>query len=444
MLIPLGILSASRAAGFVYRLQTLGGAGIEYGYQIAIDSENNFYAVGATSSAGSGGEDLLLVKYDSTGAIQWQRALGGSSTETGRGIVLDSANNIYVLGSTNSTPGTLADILVAKYDSNGTIQWQRRLGTSTGANDFGSGIAIDSSGNPHIAGATESVGFGSYDFYFARMSPTGSIQSQRTIGRPAYDYCTGIGVDAADNIYLIGDSNWSTSGISDFLLVKISPTGSILWQRRMGGNNLTIGYRVAFDSSGNVYATGHSNSSGTFGNRDVILVKYNSSGSIQWQRRLGGSQNEQGIAVATDSSGGVYVAGYTASTGAGGEDVLIAKYDTSGTIQWQRVLGGTGNERAESIAFDSMGNLFVLGETTSAGAGGRDLLLAVLPSDGSLTGTYVLNGANITYAASSLSSAASTLTEASSSLLTDTYALSNSTASFTSASISLTSHRTDI
>ena len=191
---------------------------------------------------------------------------------------------------------------------------------------------------------------------------------------------------------------------------------------------------IAADSSGNCYVGGYTASAGA-GNNDVLITKYNTSGTIQWQRTLGGTGADYGYGIAVDSSGNCYVAGLTNSAGAGSTDVLITKYNTSGTIQWQRILGGANQDRGNGIALDSSGNCYVTGYTDSAGAGGNDVLITKLPGDGSKTGTYGV----WTYQSSSLTAATSSLTAATSSLTAATSTLTAATSSLTSATYSLTS-----
>ena len=138
-----------------------------------------------------------------------------------------------------------------------------------------------------------------------------------------------------------------------------------------------------------------------------------------WIALVGGTGGDYGRSVAVDSAGNVIVTGYTASAGAGSNDFLIAKYDSAGTLQWQRTLGGTGSDVGLSVTTDSAGNIIVTGYTDSAGAGSFGFMVAKLPPDGSLTGTY----GPFTYQASSLTDAASSLTDAASSLTDQAAAL---------------------
>ena len=149
-----------------------------------------------------------------------------------------------------------------------------------------------------------------------------------------------------------------------------------------------------------------------------LISPFNGSTNF-WIKLLGGASNDTGNSIAVDSSGNVYVTGYTGSQGAGGNDILITKYNTSGVIQWQRTLGGAGTDAGNSIAVDSSGNVYVTGYTGSQGAGGYDILIAKLPSDGSLAGTY----GNFIYQASTLTDTTSVLTTVPSALTAATSTL---------------------
>ena len=215
--------------------------------------------------------------------------------------------------------------------------------------------------------------------------------------------------------------------------------GIIYWLATLGGVSGDEGNSTAIDSADNVYMFGYTGSTGA-GRNDFLLAKYNSAGTIQWQRILGGSSDEEGYSVAIDSADNVYVLGRTDSTGAGNHDFLLAKYNSAGTIQWQRVLGGASIEEGYSVAIDSADNVCMLGKTTSTGAGSSDFLLAKLPNDGSLTGTYVLDGVDMVYATSTLTAATSTLTAATSTLTAATSSLTAATSTLTAATSTLTEH----
>jgi uncharacterized delta-60 repeat protein len=429
-LIPLGFWAAS-GGGVSYWIATLGGTGSDYGNSIAIDSENNSYVLGYTDSTGAGSNDFLLAKYDSEGTIQWQRVLGGTGDDQGLSISTDSSNNVYVTGFTN-----VGLFFIAKYNPAGTIQWQRVLGSSS---ENSLSIAIDSSNNVYVTGYTSSTGAGGSDELIAKYNSSGTIQWQRTLGGTNTDQARSIKTDSSNNIYILGRTRSTGAGSYDFLIAKYNSSGTIQWQRTFGGASTEDGRSIKIDSSNNIYVFGDTYSTGA-GGSDVLLAKYDSSGIIQWQRTFGGVNNEFGYSVGADSSNNIYIVGSTESEGEGSLDILIAKYDSSGTIQWQRTMGGLSSDYANSVAVDLGDNLYIFGTTNSAGAGMSDSLIAKIPNNGGLTGTYILNGVNIVYSASSLTSSTSSLTSSTSSLTDASSSLIGTIPALSSSSAALTSH----
>ena len=198
------------------------------------------------------------------------------------------------------------------------------------------------------------------------------------------------------------------SGISTKLLQAAAGGGVVVsWIALLGGTETDIGNAVAIDSANNIIVVGYTASDGADG-IDLLIAKYNSAGSLQWDRTLGGVVSDIGNAVAIDSANNIIVVGYTKSVGAGGSDVLIAKYNSAGALQWDRTLGGTGSDTGRAVAIDSANNIIVTGRTDSDGAGGNDVLIAKLPPNGSGTGTY----GSFTYEAAVLTDAPAVLTDA--------------------------------
>lgn len=399
---------------------------------IAFDSSGNAYVCGTSNSSGS--NNLQIAKYDSFGVLQWQRQLGnGSGSNEGRGIAVDSSGNAYICGTANV--GGVVSIVLAKYNTSGTIQWQRRLYTGNG--DAGYAIATDSSGNVYVCGMDNTSGSGS--FIIAKYDTSGTIQWQRKLagGSSDYEVANGIGVDGSGNVYVVGYGPDGTSGSNVFLLAKYNSSGTLQWQRWHGATGTAIGYGIAVDSSGNSYICGYSSASGY---TSLEIAKYNTSGSIQSARALSDGvflANDRAYGIALDGLGNVYVCGHAPVGSGGTQDFIIAKYNTSLTLQWQRKLGGSTDDFAYGIAADGQGNVYVCGKT--AARGNDDFLLAKLPGNGTMTGTYSVGGYSFTYAASSLTDSSSSLSQSTATLTSSTSTLTDASTSLTDAASSLTS-----
>jgi uncharacterized delta-60 repeat protein len=216
---------------------------------------------------------------------------------------------------------------------------------------------------------------------------------QQTWGGNNYEQASGLAVDSGGNIYSTGVTTTYGLGIGDVFLLKYNGNGTLLWQRTWGGVGNDVGTGVAVNSSGDVYVTGYTNSSGA-GGFDAILLKFNSAGSLVWQRSWGGRGNDYGYGIALDARGGVYVSGETTSLGAGGSDAFVLKTDASGNLLWARTWGGNGDDSGRSIATDSLGSIYVAGYTQSFGAGYPSAFLLKLNSTGDLLWQRIWIGSN--------------------------------------------------
>ena len=426
-----GTVSAVAQTGEDYWIATFGTGTSDFGQDIAIDSSGNVYVTGYTGSSGAGSNDFFIAKYSASGTIQWQRTLGASSNDMGAAIAVDSSGNVYVAGTTFS-PDT---ILIAKYNNSGTIQWQKTLG---GVGDHRTyDIAVDSSGNAYVTGKYYNGGSDS-GILLAKYDSSGNLQWQKRTSGGTEDIGHSIKLDSSGNIYIVGQTRTNAT-YHDILVIKLDSSGSVIWDRAItsASNNSDVGQGVAIDSSGNVYVTGKVNDGGI----KLFVAKFNSSGTIQWQRTLSGN-GEYGYGVGVDGSGNVYVVGTTYITGKS-YDILIAQWNSSGTIQYQRTLGGGGNtyEGAEAIELDSSGNMYIVGWQQSSGDGAY---IIKLPGDGSLTGSYSTPGYTLTYANYSTTHTNSSFSANARSITTTAVNQTDTASSFTDSQSSIPSSTTSV
>jgi hypothetical protein len=158
--------------------------------------------------------------------------------------------------------------------------------------------------------------------------------------------------------------------------VKLNSSGDIEWQKCLGGTNWDVAYTIQQTSDGRFIVAGYTESndgdvSGNHGNSDYWVVKLDSSGDILWQKCLGGTSWDFANSIQQTSDGGFIVAGYTESNDGdvsgnhGGSDAWVVKLNSSGDIEWQKCLGGTGDEYVNSIKQTSDGGFIVAGCTKS-------------------------------------------------------------------------------
>jgi len=393
----------------------IGGTSADYGRGIATDSGGNVYVTGnyrvtatlapGTTLTSAGSYDAFVAKYDASGTVQWATSIGGTSADLGIDIATDSNGNVYVtghyssysitIGSTTLTRVGSYDAFVAKYDTSGTVQWATRIGgTDT---DNGHGIATDSDGNVYVTGnyrgsitigSTTLTNSGSDDVFVAKYDTSGTVQWATSIGGTSADYGRGIATDSGGNVYVtgnysgsitIGSTTLTSAGSDDAFVAKYDTSGTVQWATSIGGTSNDYGRGIATDSSGNVYVIGEYSGTLTIGSTtltgagsdDVFVAKYDTSGTVQWAKGIGGTSADYGRGIATDSGGNVYVTGNysgtatfapgTTLTSTASYDVFVTKYDASGTVQWATSIGGTSADNVSGIATDSNGNVYVTG-----------------------------------------------------------------------------------
>ena len=368
---------------------------------------------------------FLIRPIGHTQTIEWQKNLGGSEDEVATAIA-QTSDGYIVAGYTESNDHDVSghhgdnDYWVVKLNAAGNIQWQKCLGGS--ADDIAYAIIQTSDGGYVVAGSTGSNNgdvsgnHGTYDYWVVKLSATGNMQWQKCLGGSSSDHAYSL-ARTADGGYVVAGASMSNDGdVSgnhgdyDDWVVKLDATGTIQWQKSLGGDEEDIAYSIVQTNDGSYLVAGLSHSDNgdvitNHGGDDYWVVKLNSSGDVQWQKSLGGSGYEEAHAVVQASDGGYIVAGYTESkdgdvtgnhSGPYGTtyDEWVVKLDAGGAIQWQKCLGGRDDEEANAMARTANGGYIIAGASESddgdatANYGNGDFWIVKLAGNG----TFVENG----------------------------------------------------
>jgi len=388
-------------------IKTLGGSSSDFGYGIQADG-TDFYITGSTQSIGQGSWDTVIAKYNSNGTLQWQRLIGGSDQDFAYELDVDSSGNIYVVGYMESDGEGQQDVMFLKYNSSGNILIQQALGYGPVGIETGYDIVVDGTSvyvSAELNNAAE--GEGSYDQYLIKYNTSGVVQWERLLGGSSGDKGRGVGVDGSGNVYMAGESTnvGSPIGGLNATLAKYNSSGTLQWQRRLAGSGTDRFSALVVDSSGNCYAGGSTTSDGA-GGTDMLLAKYNSSGVLQWQRVIGGTGSDVINKVALDGSGNVFACGFSTSEGVGSNNIPVLKFNSSGVLQWQNVLGATGSNQGKGVSVDSNGDVCIIG-FSPVGPGASAMVIARFDGDGGGTGVF----GSFTYESMTLTDSAATLTD---------------------------------
>lgn len=379
-------------------------------------SFKNGLLLGSHNYTSYGKEDIYIVKYSPSGQLLWSKHLGSKGVDDCTGISLDPYDNLYVTGNYSDTFKTEnetfpsnghTDIFIAKYNKDGSLEWIKSQGNQF--RDYSYDIVADNFGNFYLTGtiSTDSshLKLINYVFdnkdtlltkggmFYAKYKANGDLIWAKMNGSNNYSNSkpSSITLDNNGNFYISGsfaDVNEYFDGIKlqsnsigyvlgTFFIAKYDSSGKAMWANRAGGKNsssstgATLNFSITeTDSKGNVYVTGdyyncdmlfdNGFTLNNIGDIDVFIVKYSSTGQLQWAKNAGGNSWDNATSIAVDNDDYVYIAGSYNWNGnsvigsdtlksLGKEDLFVAKYNSDGDGIWGISTGGDLNDKTNDI-----------------------------------------------------------------------------------------------
>jgi hypothetical protein len=363
--------------------------------------------------------DAYLVKYDAAGNVQWAKSFGGTGEDAIRSIVTDTDGKIYVLGNfasssitIGSTPYTNAgtgyqDLFLIKLDADGTILWSKK--SSGSYSETGEALSIDANGNLLMVGSfnSSSFTFGSQTVtgdgtsnkaFLFKIAGDGSVVWNKVIeGAHSVKSCAVTSDNAvvfigsySEATVQVGTTTLTNAGSSsyDIFVGKYDTDGTFVWAKSFGGDAAEEITDVAVDLNDKIYITGNllslsadfgginitNSGTGTLGfNGDFFIAKMDQSGTVEWARSAGTSNSaDGGRSIVTDINGIVYVVGGYDSSGinfglgvlpfTGSNQIFMVTYNATGTAIFNQKVGSTMGNNAHGIGIDNAGNILVAGD----------------------------------------------------------------------------------
>lgn len=366
--------------------------------------------------------DVFIAKYDPNGAVIWARRMGGTNDDRARSIAVDAQHNCYVTGRfvstnfsiggitlTNYSPNGNSSIFVAKFDASGNLLWARS--PDRGYDQSGWQVTADGIGNCYVTGSfrgtntfagTNLISRGLTDVLLLKYDPHGNLLWVQQAGGNDTDTGTALALDASGNAYLLanfrstnatfGNFLFSVNGndtVQNMVVAKYNSVGNVIWAKQFGGTDIDAGNGIVVDRFGNCSITGDFRSTNlvfgdisltksAFGFTDIFVAKLNPDGDALWAKAGRGEYTDSSMGIAVDFAGNSYIAGFFQSSHLvfdaltltnteadllNDADAFIAKFDSYGELLWGFQPIGTNEQRAFSIAVDSVASVYITGWT---------------------------------------------------------------------------------
>jgi hypothetical protein len=378
--------------------KSVGGTGNDYAESIQQTNDGGYIVVGISYSndgdvsGNQGASDCWVVKLNAFGTIEWEKSMGGSGDDNARLIQQTNDGGYIFIGPSDSNDGDVSgnhgnlDYWAVKLTSTGVIEWQKSLG-GTGY-EYAQYIQQTSDGGYIAAGSSfsndgdVSGNHGGFDCWVVKLNNEGTIVWQKSLGGLSNDEAESIQQTNDGGFILAGHSDSNDGDVSgnhggpDYWVVKLSSIGTIEWQKSLGGSGSDQAKSVQQTNDGGYIVAGYTSSndgdvSVNYGYLDFWVVKLNSLGTIEWQKTLGGSDFDLAQSIQQTNDGEYIVAGYSYSndvdvqSSQGNQDFWVVKLSSIGTIEWEKSLGGSGLENASSIQQTNEGGFIVAGSSNS-------------------------------------------------------------------------------
>ena len=390
----------SRDEGFTSIIKTSDGGYLSGGYSASVES-------GDKTQASQGNNDYWIVKSDQNGKKLWDKRYGGSGEDYLNRVIQTSDGGYLLVGSslseisgdkTQMSQGD-RDYWIVKIDKRGKKQWDKSYG-GRGYDELKKVLQLSTGeyllagfSNSPVSGDKSQASHGGNDFWLVKISSTGTKIWDKSYGGSLEETLGGI-VSTEEGGFLLGGSSWSgksgnkseeSRGKSDFWLVAVDKEGKQLWDQTYGGTGTDEAYSLG--KAGNTYfLAGQSDSPAGLdktrdsqGGLDYWLLKVTSTGKKVWDKRYGGSKDDELRASIPTQDGGYLLAGKSFSSKSGNKrqdsqgssDYWMVKTDKEGQYEWSKTFGGSGAEELRAVIQTNEGGFLLGGKSDSGVSGDR-------------------------------------------------------------------------
>ncbi len=326
-------------------------------------------------------QDFWIIKLDKNGNMEWDEVFGQNGPDIANSIIQTKDGGYVVAGFTWTIYARKQDIWIIKLYENGNIEWDKTFDEDE--NDIAYSLAQTEDGGYIVAGSTGLKLWGETNCWVIKLDAKGNMEWENNFGGTGWDEIYSI-IQTKDGSFITTGCVWSKgAGRGDVRVAKLNKRGDLVWDKTFGGSENDEAYSIIQTNDGGYAIAGFTVLEDT-GDRDIWVIKLDKEGNQIWNRTLGGTSEDWANSIIQDKNGNYMVAGWTKSMGAGKTDVWIVKLDKRGNLIWDKTFGGSENDEAHSIIQTEDEGYAVVGWTKSKSAGNADVWVIKLDENGNL------------------------------------------------------------
>ncbi|MGB6606374.1 MAG: hypothetical protein WBF28_01010, partial [Atribacterota bacterium] len=377
--------------------KTFGGNGEDMGFSI-IQTKNGGYAIAGyaifprkekkddwRSKLGyiilekSKRQDFWIIKLDKNGNKEWDEVFGENGPDIANSIIRTKDGGYAVAGFIWTIYAEKQDIWIIKLDENGNKEWDKTFDKDK--NDVAYSIIQTKDGGYAIAASTGFKLWGEANCWVIKLDAKGNMEWDKNFGGIGWDEIYSI-IQTKSGGFIAAGSSWSKgAGRGDIYVVKLNKRGDLVWDKTFGGSDYDDARSIIQTDDGGYAVTGFTVLEDT-GDRDSWVIKLDKDGNKVWDKTLGGTSEDWANSIIQNKNGDYVVVGWTKSMGAGKTDIWIVKLNKNGDLLWDKTFGGSENDEAHSVIQTDDGGYAVAGWTKSKGAGNSDVWVLKLDENG--------------------------------------------------------------
>lgn len=319
--------------------KVIGTTGSDIGYSLLSTNDNKVILTGLTERFG--GQDILLLELDQEANIIWSKALGGTQDDFARTIIQTLDGGFVIVGSTESFGQGQRDMFILKTDRNGGTEWAKSLGGSEEERGFS--VIQTEDGGYAIGGSTTSLSFGKRDAILYRLDGQGNLLWSKTYGGFDNDNIFNLKQTQDGGLIFTAVQFSFGAGSHDFWVVRLDALGQVLWAKSYGGNDEEHARVILPTPDGNFLVVGHTRTFGV-GGWDFLLLKISPEGDLLWAKTYGEVGDELSGSLTIKDDGNLLIYGFSTSFSGGDRDAIVIETNQDGQVIGSTVFGSAGDD----------------------------------------------------------------------------------------------------